>query len=368
MEKRSVKKITLKRKIFLRLRSFGLSARSAFVVQNLSVLINAGMGVVDALYSVLDEVSSWRLRAALKEVIADVNDGIPLSRALEDARMVSPYTLVLVQLGERSGRLSKNLHIAAVQNEKEEIFRSRVRSALSYSIFVLTVAVVIGVGIAWFVLPQVAQFFLEIDAPLPFLTVLIIRTGIVLQQWGWVLIPAFCVFVLMLFYFLFSFPKTRFIGHSLLFHTPVIGRLIKETEISRFGFITGSMLEAGVPLSIVFELLPQTTTFGNYRRLYTELGAQIIEGQTFRQIFSDIKRAKRLLPLSVRQMVVGAEQSGTLAETYRTIGEMYEAKVDVTSRSIPTFLEPLLLIMIGGVVAILALGILLPIYQLGLYL
>lgn len=354
--------------LFLRIRSFGLAKQSDFVVQNLAVLVNAGMGVAEALDSVLEEVSSWRLRSAIQDVVADVRDGLSLSDALHNAHIVSSYTLALVSLGEQSGRLSKNLHIAAVHNEKERVFRSRVRSALAYSVFVLTVATVIGIGISWFILPQVASFFDELDAPLPALTRAIVTLGTVLRDYGFIILPLLAVVVILLFYFLFSFPKTRFIGHSILFHLPAISGLIKETEISRFGFIVGSMIEAGISLQDIFALLPDTTTFRNYKRLYQAMGQSIHEGHTFKQVFAHIQHVKKLLPLQVRQMIIGAEQSGALAETFVTIGEIYEAKVDVTSRSIPTFLEPILLLVIGSIVAVLALGILLPIYQLGLYL
>src|SRR5262249_45655289 len=135
------------------------------------------------------------------------------------------------ELGERSGRLSANLEVAAIQNEKEAAFRSRVRSALAYSSFVFILAIVVGVGTAWFILPKIAAFFMELNAPVPPLTQGIIATGAFLQHYGYIFIPGFIAIFLILFYFLFSFPKTRFIGHTILFHIPLIQTLIKETEI-----------------------------------------------------------------------------------------------------------------------------------------
>ncbi len=358
---------TLGRGIFVRARSFGLQNESNFFIQNLSVLVGSGMGVPAALASVREETSSLRLKSALDEIIRDVDEGLPLSKAIRKAGIVSPHTLSLIELGEMSGRLSDNLEVAAVQNEKEATFRSRVRSALAYSTFVFVLALVVGIGTAWFILPQIADFFEELHAPVPPLTQAIIGTGTFLQHYGFIFIPAFVFLLCVLFYFLFSFPKTRFIGHTILFHVPLIKTLIKETEIARFGFLTGTMIKAGMPLHTAFALLPETSTFGNYQAFYRYLGARILEGSSFQKAFAAYPHLNRIIPSAVRQMVVAAEQSGTLAETFLKVGSMYETKMDASSRNIPAFLEPALLLVIGGMVGILALGILMPIYQIGLY-
>ncbi|MBC7766674.1 type II secretion system F family protein [Arenimonas sp.] len=358
---------SMKRSIFVRLRAFGLQNDSNFFIQNLSVLIGAGMSVSEALQSVYAEVRGIRMKSVLREIIDGVDEGLTLSSAIERTNIISPHTLALIKLGELSGRLSENLEVTAIQNEKEATFRSRVRSALAYSSFVLIISLVVGVGVAWFVLPKISKFFADLNAPLPKITKIIIAVGDFLQVYGFIFIPMFIGIFVIMFYFLFSFPKTKFIGHTLLFHMPIIKHLILETEVARFGFLSGTMIRAGVPLHMVFELLPGTTTFKNYAVVYSHISDEILDGASFQKIFSESKKADKLIPLPVRQMMVAAEQSGALAETLIKIGGMYEAKVDATSRNIPAFLEPALLLFIGGLVGLLAVGILMPIYQLGLY-
>jgi type IV pilus assembly protein PilC len=355
------------RSLFLRLRSFGLQNQSQFFIQNLAILVNAGMSLTSALDSVLEEIHSYRMRSAVKEIIDGVTEGQPFSKALENASIISPYILSLVEIGERSGRLSENLLIAASQNEKEAAFRTRVRSALAYSSFVFLIAIVVGVGTAWYILPKIAVFFTAFNVPLPLLTRVIIGMGTFLQRFGFIFIPLFALIILGLFYFLFSFPKTRFIGHTILFHLPLFKDLIKGTEIARFGFVTGSMLQAGMPITDVFETLPSTTTFGNYRELYVFIGTHLEEGLSFQKLFPLYSKLHSVVPVAVRQMIVAAEQSGTLASTFLKIGSLYDSKVEATSRNIPAFLEPALLLVIGALVALLSLGILMPIYQIGLY-
>lgn len=355
------------RLVFTKLRSFGLHNESNFFIQNLAVLIGAGIGIPDALDSVYQEIKSFRMRSACREIIESINEGLSLSKAVDKAGIVAPHTLALISLGEVSGRLSQNLQVAALQNEKEATFRSRVRSALAYSSFVFVVALVVGIGVAWFVLPKIATFFNDLNAPLPFITRAIIKTGIFLQDYGYIFLPLFFTIFAILFYFLFSFPKTRFVGHTILFHIPLIKKLILETEVARFGFFSGTMISAGIPIQNVFNLLPTITTFGNYKKLYAYFAVKVGEGASFQKMFSEFDDLNSMFPLPVRQMVVASEKSGTLSETLLKIGNLYESKVESTSRNIPAFLEPALLLFIGCIVAVLALGILMPIYNLGLY-
>ena len=356
-----------KRGAFVQFRAFGLQGESQFFIQNLSILTGAGMGITAAIESVLEETSSRRMRSAIKEVLSAVDEGKPLSVALDNAHIITPYVLALVKTGERSGRLSDNLAIASAQNEKEAEFRSRVRSALSYSSFVLVIAVVVGTGTAWYILPQIATFFTSFKVPLPLVTRIIINTGLFLKTYGFIFVPLVIASFLGLFYFLFSFPKTRFIGHTILFHIPLFKDLIRDTEVARFGFISGTMLRAGIPLQDIFKILPETTTFTNYRNLYEFMGARVEEGLSFKRIFPLYSGLSKVFPGAVRQMIVAAEQSGALSDTLIKIGSLYEVKVEAVSRNIPTFLEPALLIIIGGIVATLALGILIPVYRIGLY-
>ena len=357
----------IKRNVFVKLRAFGLHNDSNLFIQNIAVLIGAGMSIRMALDSAYAEVRSFRMKSAIREMIEGVDEGMSFSAAVEKVGIVSPHTLALIKLGELSGRLSLNLQVAALQNEKEAVFRSRVRSALAYSSFVFVISLVVGICVAWFVLPKISELFRELNAPLPPITKGIIAVGSFLQKYGYVFVPGFFIVFLTLFYFLFSFPKTRFIGHRILFHIPLIKKLILETEVARFGFLSGTMVNAGIPLHVVFELLPGTTTFGNYRALFESMSDQIQEGSSFQKIFATRAKSNNLLPLPVWQMMVAAEQSGALSETLTKIGTLYEQKVDATSRNIPAFLEPALLLFIGALVGFLAIGILMPIYKLGLY-
>lgn len=346
------------------LRNFGLRQEINFFIENLTSLMSSGMGVISALDSILEEINSARMKKIISNIQEEIKNGSSLSGAIGKADIISFHTLSLIRLGEKSGRLIQNLQVAVLQNEKDMLFRSRIRSSLMYAVIIFTLAVVVGVGTAWFTLPKLAIFFNEIDAELPLVTKILISAGTFLSDYGILFVPMFIIFILTAFYFLFSFPKTKFIGHTILFKLPVIKKLIGQVEVARFSFLLGTMLKAGMPAIESLKAMPKTTTFNNYKKFYIFLGEKVEEGNSFKKCFSLYPNSHKLFPASMRQMISAAEQSGNLPETLLRIGQMFEQKTEATARNLPVILEPILLVLIGIMVAILALGTILPIYNL----
>lgn len=225
-------------------------------------------------------------------------------------------------------------------------------------------AIIVGTFTSWFVLPKLADVFISMGVELPFVTKVLVESGILLAKYGYIVVPFFLSFLLCIFYFIFSFPKTKFIGHTILFRTPFIKKIILHTEVARFGFLLGTMLQAGLPIVQALTAMPGTTTFKNYRLFYEYLIKEIAEGNSFKKSFTSYPSNKKLFPVTVRQMIIAGEKSGQLDKSLLHIGHIYEAKVEETAKNLPVILEPILLLIIGLGVAILAVGIIMPIYRL----
>lgn len=345
-------------------RNFGIKKEVYFFVENLSTLLSAGMSVSQALKAIREETKRGRMRKILTQMEEEVVNGSPLHRIMEKVQVFSPRTLSLVRIGEESGKLNNNLEVLVLQNEKETLFKSKVRSSLMYAVIVLTLTVVVGIGTAWFTLPKLSSFFGELDAELPIITRWLISFGEFLGSYGVFIIPFFVLGVLIIFYFLFSFPKTKFVGHAILFKLPLVRNLIKHVEIARFGYLLGTMFESGMSVVDSVDALEGSTTFKNYKKFYTYLKDKVEEGHSLQKSFNDYPRIEKLFPPSVRQMMSAAEQSGMLSKTLLRIGKMFEQKTENTARNLPIILEPILLIIIGLGVALIALGVIMPIYNL----
>lgn len=335
-----------------------------YFTSNLSLLLQAGVAMGEALSSLAGTSNSKALKLALAQVQRDIDEGLPLWKALERSGIVGAQTLALVQLGEQSGKLVQNLQVAAGQEEKQRIFRTKVRSALLYPGFVMSITVIIGLGVGWFLLPKLADTFDQLGAELPLISQIFIGFGAFLRDNGLWAVPLGITLIVVLMYLLFGAPKTRTIGQRLLFHIPGISKLMYEVEIARFGYLLGTLLDAGLSIMQAFDLLNRATTAPRYKDFYQYLYGTFENGYSFYASFSKYKHASTLLPPGVQQMIIAAERSGALPETLKNIGAIYEQKADITTQNLEAILEPILLVIVWLGVMGVAVAVILPIYSL----
>lgn len=355
---------TFKQRLYL----FGIKKNIYSFVEGLSIMLQAGVNFQEAVKSMEEETTSKRMRKLIEQVYQEVDQGESIAVALNHTGMLTQHMFALIQSGESAGRLSENMDLLVLQNEKEELFRSKVRSSLLYGVVVLTAALVVGIGVAWYILPQIAGFFVNFDAELPLLTRGLISIGLFTKAYGLIIFPIAGAGLFMMLYFLFSFPKTRFLGHSILFHTPVIKDLIRNAEIARFGFLFGTMLQAGMSIIDALDSLQSATSFKNYARCYQHMATEIENGSSLLDSMRSHPQTKNLFRGPALSLLNAAEKSGNLSGTLLKIGSIYEKKTEALSRNIPVLIEPILLLVVGVMVALLALGILMPIYNIGLVL
>ena len=344
--------------------NFGISKDVDYFIENLSMLVASGMPIISALSSIIEELHTNRMKDLVESVKIEIEGGSPIWRALERSRIFKDHTISLIRLGEESGKLVDNLKVVSIEEQKGRMLKSKLRSATMYPIFVLSVTLIVGIGIAWFILPKLALVFSQLKLKLPLITKILINTGVFLGKYGQYVIPLFLVFFIALFYFLFFFKKTKIAGQFVLFHIPGIKQLMKEVEIARFGYLLGTLLQAGLPINLALESLANATDFIVYRNLYNHMSKSVEEGNSFQKSFMSYKNTNKLIPSPILQLIVAGEKSGNLSKTLLKIGEMFEEKSDTTTKNLTIILEPILLVFVWlGVVAV-ALAVILPIYGL----
>lgn len=344
--------------------NIGIGKEVDYFVENLSIMVASGMNITGALDAILQEMRSMRMKRVIAFLKEEIDNGSSLSRALEAANIFSSSAVSLIRIGEESGKLSQNLKVVAEQQEKNRIFKSKIISAMMYPVFVLSLTLIVGVGIAWFILPKLAVVFSQLKIQLPLVTKILIGTGIFLSRHGQYVVPLVAIILAIFFYLLFFFPKTKGIGQALLFGVPGIKQLIKEVELARFGYLLGTLMEAGLTINQSLDSLKDATVFSYYKKFYVSLKNNIEDGNSFQKSFIAYKKSKKLVPIPVQQLIFAGEQSGNLSGVLLKIGQNYEAKMETTTKNIVVILEPILLVIVWlGVVAV-ALAVILPIYSL----
>jgi len=341
-----------------------LEKEKRFFLENLSVLISAGMDLLSALRTLLEETKSRRMKKVIANIISRVEGGEALWRSLQAEGIFPDRVLTLIRFGEESGRMAENLGLVNLQLEKEKMFGSKIRTAMLYPAIVLPFTLLVGIGVAWFTLPRLSDVFSQVNVPLPFFTRVLIDIGNFFKIYGGYVVPIFLLVAINVLYFLFSFPKTKAIGYILLSRSFLIKELIREVELGRLGYIMSSLLSAGMPLISCLKSLSESTSFHNYQKFYLFLHDNLENGNSFEKSFKSYRSSSFYMPVFVQNMIISAERSGKLAEIFDKIGKNYEGKVETTVKNFSTIIEPVLLIIIGLAVAAIALGIMMPMYSL----
>lgn len=335
-----------------------------YFTQNLGLLLKSAVPIGEALDSLSSSVKSRAFKKAIARMQQDIESGYSLSETFERSGVMGSQTLALVRIGEASGSLVENLQIAAQQEEKRRIFASKVRSAMIYPVFVIVLTIIVGLGVAWFLLPRLAETFAQLQVTLPPVSQALIGFGLFLKEHGIVAVPAFIGGMLLIGYILFGAPGTKNIGRRLLLRMPGVGRLIREVEIAQFGYLLGTLMEAGLSVTQALTLLASTSNSPDYRNLYLHLARCIDDGYTFKESLKKYKASHRLLVPAVQQMIMAGERSGSLPDVLKSIGKTYEQKSDTTTQNLETIIEPVLLVIVAGGVMVVAIAVILPIYSL----
>ena len=343
---------------------FGLDEEKEYFIENLSMLLAAGINVTSALSSIKVGMKSPYMQKIVEDLKKDIEEGSSLWKAFAKTEILPEHIIVLFRIGEMTGKLPENLKLINIQQQKERIFRAKIKSAMMYPVLVLTLTAVIGIGIAWFILPRLSSVFASLRLDLPWITKILIKVGNFLGEYGLVVIPLFLLALFFLIYFVFIFKRTNFIGQWILFRIPGIKDLIQQTELSRFGHIMGQLLSVNLPVTDAIESLKSSTTILAYKKLYAHMKSEIEIGSSFQKAFNSHPGIDKLIPAPIQQMIASGEQSGCLPKLLKTIGEVFEEKTDATAKNLSTILEPLLLVVIWGGVMSVALAVLLPIYSL----
>jgi len=293
-----------------------------------------------------------------------VKTGSMLWEAMDETDLFPDHVTSLIRIGEKTGQLPGNIMVVAQQEKKDRIFRSKLYSAMMYPAFVLLLTLIIGIGIAWFILPNLASVFSSLQVDLPLVTKWLIATGTFLGEYGVYVIPVFLTILFLALFIIFVFPPTKHIGRAILFRVPGTKKIIQQVELSRFGHLLGSLLKAGVVVTDSLGSLKRATRFPDFEHFYAELEERVAEGDSFEQIINSYKGVDRLIPSPVQGMIIAAENSGNLPGVLQDIGQRFEDKLETSTKNLTVMLEPILLFIVWIAVVGVALAVILPIYSL----
>ena len=332
----------------------------AIFTRQFSVMIDAGLPLVQCLELLAKEEPDKTLSGAIDSVKSDVEAGASLA----DAMQKRPYAFDalytnMVAAGEAGGILDTILKRLATFIEKQAKLVSQVRSAMIYPISVLSIAVIVVFVILWKVIPTFTALFEGLNAQLPLPT----RIVIWMSQQLIVALP-----FLVAGFFLVSYsvrryyltPAGRMRIDSMLLQVPLIGKILRKVAVARFCRTLSTLLSSGVPILDGLDITAKTSGNAVIEAAIKQVRGRIERGETIAQPL----RATGVFPAMVAQMIGAGESTGALDTMLAKIAEFYEDEVDVAVAGLLTILEPALICVLGVIVGGIVISMYLPLFEL----
>lgn len=332
----------------------------AVFAKNLAVMLRAGLTINNAL-AISQSQAHGRLRHIIKDLRRDVEAGNSLSDALAVHKKVfSGFFIQMVTVGESSGTLDEALETIATQLEKEHALATKITGAMIYPMIILVSGFLLGLFMAFFVFPKIIPLFKGLNIPLPFTTRALIAVSDIIASYGTLLLILIAIIIVGLIWFVNTAPAKP-LTHWLLLRVPVIKNISKNANLARFCRTMGSMLKSGVVIEQALYIAKDTVGNYYYKNSVGKVAQRITTGA---KLSGNLREFKALYPEIVVEMINVGEQSGKLSDVLLYLADYYDLEVDTATRALTTFIEPLLLVVIGGGVGLLALAIITPIYEL----
>jgi type IV pilus assembly protein PilC len=360
---------TKKKKSGVSLSIGGVSTkRMTTFTRQLSTLQDAGLPLLRSIQILEQQQKPGLLKSILGVVTEDIEAGSTLSDAFaKHPKAFDRLYCKMVNAGEIGGVLDIILQRLANFMEKAQRLKRRIIGAMIYPTVVICIAVLIVTGIMVFVIPKFQDIFNDFDVELPGLTIWLISVS----MWvagratpdqivpGWVWILGSPIFIFLFFKLIRKTGPGRAATDIVRLKLPIIGGLMKKTSVARFTRTLGTLISAGVPILEAIMITRDTSGNYVYEQALTKVHDSIREGETFS---APLRETKVCDALVVNMIDVG-EETGDLDTMLMKIADNYDEEVDVAVQSLLSLLEPMLVVVLGGVVGTIVLALFLPLVK-----
>ncbi|RMF95722.1 MAG: type II secretion system F family protein [Candidatus Schekmanbacteria bacterium] len=325
----------------------------------LHLMLEMDSGLVPSLKAISEEMENEELKKTLKEIISDVEEGQRLSSAMKKhPSCFSPLFVSMIKVGESGGVLNEMLKRLAAFQESWEKMVSNLKSATTYPFILLLFCFGVVIFVLSFVLPRFVKIFQGNEDLLPTPTKILLELSYLLNNY-WFFILTFLLILLCAGYYLLQKDEFRSYIDSLKLQFPIVGRLFTNVYIARMMRLMGVLLDAGIPLLETIEVTKSTMDNKPFYDFMNEMEDNVKNGKKLSLSYENSK----LMPPSVRQMVVVGEESGALGKVMSRMADFYDEETERTIKRITTLIEPTLIVLMGAIVGFIAVSIILPIFK-----
>ena len=329
--------------------------------RQLSAMISAGVPILRALTSLGEHTDSPALGKVLKGIVRDVEGGAPFADAL--AKYPNTFNDVyvnMVRAGEAAGILDDILKRLALQQEKNASIRKKVKGAMTYPMVLIGITIIAFFGLMIFVIPMIGNTIKDLggpDAELPLLTQIMLGISAFMISY-WYIIAAVLIggTIFLLRYIKTPVGKAQF--HALVLKIPVLKTIIMKLAVARFARTFSALIGAGVAVLEAMDVTAKAVGNKVYEDVLREAAEEVKNGE---QLSNVVDKHQNLFPAIVAQMLSVGEETGQTDTVLVKVADFYEEEVDTAIDSVSSIIEPVMIVIMGGMVGLIAASVMGPI-------
>lgn len=331
-----------------------------FILESLSTMLSSGIPISEALSSIDEDTNSKKTKQVVRTINEEISSGKSLSESFgRFPESFDPVFLSIVKSGEASGKLDSVLQSASKNLKKNIETKGNIKSALLYPVIIISVLFLVAFLVFGYSLPKVAKVFFDLHLKLPAYSTFVLKMALWFGD-NKITLVIISVFIVFLFYFLLKIKKIKSFLFRIIFSLPIISNIVRLKDFSSFTQTTGLLLNAGVPIINAFEISKNVVVSEKLRNDLTRVITELTEGST---LSKSMKTASKSFPSLLRRVVSVGEESGKLDQSLADISEYYEHKFTEVIKNLTVIIEPVLIIFIAVLVALVLVSVILPIYQ-----
>ena len=324
---------------------FGPKELLGFTKQ-LAIMVNAGVPIIQSLEILYKQQKHPVLRKSIKKIATDVGEGKTIAEAMKDQNGFNKLYCNLVRAGEAGGILDTILNKLVVHMDKQEKIKSQIKSAMTYPIIVC----LIGAGVVWglmvFVVPQFVGMLEDTGQEIPAVTQLVIDTSDFLGEYSLYMVPGFILLGSMISAYVKT-PSGKVIYDNIFMKLPIFGEIVIKGNLASFCRTLATMLGSGVSLVDALDICIETIDNGVMAKDLTGVKKKVIEGKTLTEPLEKIA----YFPPMVTQMVRVGEQTGQVDQMLEKVSDVFEEEVNELIGVMTKMIEPLIIVVLGGIIA-----------------
>lgn len=328
--------------------------------RQLSAMVSAGVPILRALSSQRDHTDSKALKTVLDGIIKNVESGAQLADAM--AKYPNTFNDVyvnMVRAGEAAGILDDILKRLALQQEKNASMRKKIKSAMMYPMVLMGITVLAFFGLMIFVIPQIGNIVKDLggaDAKLPALTVMMLALSDFLVKNGVFVAIGFVGAIVLLMRWLKT-PHGKALYHHFILRVPMLKVIIQKVAVARFARTFSSLMGAGVAVLEALHVTGRAIGNVEYEQALARAAEEVKNGKTL----SAVLDGNELFPPIVAQMLAVGEETGQTDMVLVKVADFYEEEVDVAIDGVSSIIEPVMILIMGSMVAVIAASVMMPI-------